>query len=81
VVDNNLTGPISGGVAGAFYLMGGGTTTGTVSFLAMGDPNNNDYFVGSIFASSGEFGPGDFSGTASGSFISNTPFSLGLVAN
>ncbi|NWF55905.1 MAG: PEP-CTERM sorting domain-containing protein [Syntrophaceae bacterium] len=80
MVDSGFTGPISGGNAGPFTFNVGGTTQGTVSFLAFGNISPGDNFSGITIASLGPFGAGAFSGTTQGGFPAVSPFGIGIVA-
>ena len=81
LVDSGYNGPTSGGVAGPFTWEVGGTTSGSISFDAFGNPSNTDQFIGTIFGSLGPFSGGAYSGTVSGSFSATGPFALGIIAD
>jgi len=67
--------------SGLFTLAAGGTTTGSISFQAFGDPTNSGQFIGTTLGSLGPFSTSAYSGIVSGSFSANAPFGLSIIAD
>ncbi|MCS7173098.1 MAG: hypothetical protein N0A24_06840 [Armatimonadetes bacterium] len=75
------TGPLPGGIYPAALAVGGTAPPGgTAQFWAYLDDANTLFGKGSLLASFGPFGPGGYSGNATGAASATAPFALTLEA-
>jgi len=75
-----LTDPDWATLPGPATTLVGGTTGGSVSFDTYYDAGNAAFTLTTLIASLGPFGPGAFSGTASGNIAAAAPFSVTMRA-